>query len=325
MFPEGFTPVLEFEKPIVELELRVEKLRALAAESPDIAPQLDALERQVDRLRHETFSHLTRWQKVQLARHPARPSPLDYLDRLASEFTELHGDRTFGDDPAMIGGPARVAGRSVMVIAHARGRTKAEQERRNFGMSRPEGFRKAARLARLADRLGLPVVTFVDTPGAYPGDDAEERGQAPAIAAMLMTLAEVRPPVVACVVGEGGSGGALALCVADRLLMQEYSVFPVISPEACSSILYRDGTHGPETAEALKLAATDLHELGLADRLVAEPPGGAHRDLDLAARLVGAAIGAALDELARVPEAERLEARYRRIRTFGAPALRSAE
>lgn len=313
--------VLDFEKPLVELELRIMRLRTLAADDAEVARTLGPLEEQVERLRHETFARLSRWQIVQLARHPARPSPLDYVERLAPDLFELRGDRAYGDDPAIIGGPATVAGRAVMVVAHARPRTAEEQQRRHFGQARPEGFRKAARLAALADQLGLPIVTFIDTPGAFPGAEAEERGQAMAIATALEAFASARTPIVACVVGEGGSGGALALSVSDALLMQEYSVFAVISPEACSSILYRDGSHAEETAESLRLTARDLAGLGLADEVVAEPQGGAHRNLDEAARLVGEAIARRLDALCAMPEAARLEARYRRLRSYGAPAF----
>ncbi len=312
--------VLDFEKPILELEVRIARLRSLLPHSPDLAPQIDQLKSQVENLQRKIFAHLTRWQMVQLARHASRPSPLDYLDRLAPDFVELHGDRALADDPALVGGPATVAGRPVMLVAHARGRTHEEQEARRFAMTRPEGFRKAVRLFSLADRLGLPLVTFIDTPSAYPGDDAEEHGQALQIATALERLARVRVPVVACVVGEGGSGGALALSVSDRLLMQQYAIFAVISPEACSSILYRTGTHAHETAEALQLTSNDLIEQRLIDEIVPEPAGGAHRDLDQSARLVGDAIARALDELAVMPTESRLEARYRRLRAYGSVA-----
>jgi acetyl-CoA carboxylase carboxyl transferase subunit alpha len=316
--------VLDFEKPIVELELRLAKLRALSETDPDLVEQADALADRVERLQRETFASLSRWQVVQLARHPRRPSPLDFVERLAPDLVELHGDKSFADDPAILGGPATVAGRAAMVLAHARGRSPDEQQARNYGMARPEGFRKAERLVKLADRLGLPIVTFIDTPGAFPGAEAEERGQAPAIAACLEALAGARSPVVACVVGEGGSGGALALSVSDRLLILEYAIFAVISPEACSSILYRDGAHAAESAEALRLTAKDLASLRLVDEVVAEPPGGAHRDVALAAGLLGARIAAHLDALAKEPEHGRLEARYRRLRSYGEVAWTGA-
>lgn len=318
MTPPGC--VLDFERPLVELELRLAHLRAAGGDGPALAPQLALLEQQVDGLRRDTFSRLTRWQVVQLARHPCRPSPLDYLQRLAPDLVELKGDRAFADDPAIIGGPATLGGRAVMLVAHARGRDPAEQEAHHFGMPRPEGLRKAIRLYRLADRLGLPICTLIDTPGADPGAEAEERGQAMVIAEALATLAEVRPPVVACLVGEGGSGGALALSVADRLLMQEYAVFPVIAPEACSAILYRDGAHAAQSAESLQPTARDLLRLQLVDELVPEPPGGAHRDAAAAARLLGEAIARALDALAAQAPAGRLARRYARLRSYGSVA-----
>lgn len=263
---------------------------------------------------------LSRWQVVQLARHPERPTPLDYVERLFPDFVELHGDRAFGDDPAIIGGPATFEGRSVMVIAHARGRNAAEQEARRQGMPRPEGFRKAARLVRLAARLGLPVITFVDTPGAYPGADAEARGQAMAIAESIEAFATCRSPVVACVVGEGGSGGALALAAADHILALEYSFFVVISPEACSSILFRDGSHAAVSAEALRPTAQDLAQQQLVDEVVAEPAGGAHLDPSVAIENVRVALARQLERLVQQPAADRLERRYTRLRSYGAPA-----
>lgn len=318
------TTVLDFEKPILELELRVEKLRALAPDDADVARTLGELEKQVERLRRETFARLTRWQVVQLARHPARPSPLDYLEALVPDLMELHGDRATGDDPAIIGGVGTVGGRGCVVIAHARGRDDLEQQERLYGMPRPAGFRKAARLASMASRLGLPIITFVDTPGAWPGADAEEQGQAMAIAACLEAFASVRTPIVSCVVGEGGSGGALALALSDALLMQAYATFAVISPEACSSILYRDGSHAEQTAEALRLTAPDLVSLQLVDELVPEPPGGAHRDIPQAAKMMGEAIVRHLDALVAMPEETRLAARWKRLKAYGEPALRAA-
>jgi len=306
--------MLEFEKPIAALEARIAAMPGRSDEEPGLRAELD-------RLRNATFSGLTRWQTVQLARHPARPSPLDYVEKLFPDLCELHGDRRSGDDPAIIGGTATFAGRAVMVLAHARGRTPDEQEKRHYGMPRPEGFRKVERLVRLADRLGLPILTFIDTPGAFPGEDAEERGQAASIAACLEALAAARPPVVACVTGQGESGGALALSVSDRLLVQEFAVFAVISPEACSSILHRNVQHAAESAESLHLTARDLFEQGLVDEIVPEPPGGAHRDPGAAVELTGRAVARSLDELSRLPQAERLDARYRRLRSYGSRTL----
>lgn len=314
--------VLDFEKPILELELRVSKLRALG--DTGLAETVDELERHVERLRHETFSRLSRWQMVELARHPGRPSPLDYIERLAPDFIELHGDRNFADDPAIVGGLATIAGRACVVVAHARGRDEVEQDERSFGMPRPAGIRKAARLASMASRLGLPIVTFVDTPGAWPGADAEEQGQAQAIAECLEAFASARTPIVACVVGEGGSGGALALALADALLIQEYAVFAVISPEACSTILYRDASHAEDTADALRLSACDLESFGLVDERVPEPVGGAHRDVNRAVELVGNAVAAHLTRLCALDEEERLERRWKRLRAYGSVAYTEA-
>lgn len=263
------------------------------------------------------------WETVQLARHPDRPSPLDYVARLAPDLVELHGDRLVADDPAILGGPATLGGRAVMIVAHARGRTEAERRARGDGMARPEGFRKAERLVRLADRLGLPIVTFIDTPGAFPGDAAEERGQAAAIAGCLEALVSARSPVVACVTGEGGSGGAIALAVSDRLLIQRFAFFAVISPEACSRILRHDAEHVVESAESLRLTAPDLVAQRLVDEVIPEPPGGAHRDPARAIALVGEAITRALDQLAGIPAADRLEQRHRRLRFYGAIAYES--
>lgn len=262
----------------------------------------------------------SRWEIVQRARHPQRPTSLDFIDSLCADFVELHGDRAVGDDPAIIGGPARFRGRAVMVIAHARGRSPAEQEARRLGMPQPEGFRKAIRLVRLAERLGLPVLTFVDTPGAHPGPDAETRGQAMLIAECLEAFASCRTPVVAALVGEGGSGGALALSVADRILAMEYSYFAVISPEACSSILFRDGSHAAETAEALKPTARDLLAQGLVDEVVPEPAGGAHRDPAQAIRTLGDSLDRTLAALEALAADVRGTQRRARLRSFGEPA-----
>jgi len=313
--------LLDFEKPIVDLESRTERLRAMVAQAPELAPEVERLESQIERLQRETFARLSRWEIVQLARHPARPTTLDYIERLIPDFVELRGDRVSGEDPALVGGVGTLAGRAVVLVAHARGRTPEEEQLRNFGMARPSGFRKAVRLVQLADRLGLPVVALVDTPGAYPGADAEEHGQALAISACIEAFALATVPTVSCVVGEGGSGGALALAAADELMMQEYTVFPVISPEACSSILYRDGAHAAEMADALRLTARDLESAQLIDSVVPEPAGGAHRNPSLAAELLGASIARALVALSELPASERRERRYRRFRAYGNLAL----
>jgi acetyl-CoA carboxylase carboxyl transferase subunit alpha len=312
---------LDFERPIVDLELRLSRLRAIAEREPELAREIAPLEAQVERLQRETFSRLTRWQTVQLARHQQRPTALEHARALPTELVELQGDRFAADDPAIVGGPASIGGHSVMLIAHARGRAPDEELLRNYGMARPAGFRKVIRLVRLADRLGLPIVTLIDTPGAHPGADAEEHGQAWAIAGAIDAFAQARVPVVSCVVGEGGSGGALALAVADRLLMLEYAVFEVISPEACSSILFRDGAHAESMAEALHLTARDLLRLQLIDELIAEPPGGAHRDPNRATEALRDAVVRALTDLRTQPVEVLLCKRYDRVRQYGAVAL----
>jgi acetyl-CoA carboxylase carboxyl transferase subunit alpha len=311
---------LDFEQPLLALERRVAGLQAAAAGQPGLRADLAALEQQLDSLRAETFSRLTRWQIVQLARHPARPTPLDYVRLLAPDFIELHGDRLLADDRALVGGPATLAGRAVMLLAHASARNSLEPAQRSSGLPRPEGFRKIERLVHLADRLALPIVAFIDTPGAFPGAEAEERGQAAAIAGCIEALASARPPIVACVTGEGGSGAALALSVADRLLIQQFAVFEVISPEACSSILFRDGAHASQSAESLRLTSRDLAEQQLVDEVLPEPPGGAHRNPVQAAVIVSEGIARSLDALVAVPEPERLERRYARLRSYGSVA-----
>lgn len=278
---------------------------------------------------------LSRWEIVQLARHPKRPRPLDFLRAWAPDYYELKGDRRFGDDQAIVGGLASFGNRSVMLIALARQGSAEEflgAERpgelsttpgERQGMVRPEGLRKAVRLARLADRLGLPIITLIDSPGAWPGADSEDRGLALAIAECLESFAAVKTVVLGCVLGEGGSGGGLALSVCDRLLMLEFAAFAVISPEACSSILFRSGENAPQSAEALQPSAHDLHRLGLVDQVVAEPPGGAHRSPEQATQLMATAVKEALDELSELPEEQRLTARYRRFRAYGELALRT--
>src|SRR5579885_823612 len=257
------------------------------------------------------------WERVQLARHPKRPHSLDYIQRLFSEFHELHGDRAFGDDPAVIGGIAYFDGRPVMVIAQQKGRDTKQKLYRNFGMPKPEGYRKAMRLMRLAAKFGRPIITFLDTPGAYPGIDAEERGQAEAIATNLREMSRLSVPVIAIVIGEGGSGGALALGIGNRVLIMENAIYSVISPESCAAIIYRDAAKAPQAAAALKLTAPDLLELRLVDGTIPEPPEGAHADHDKAAEFVGAAIRSALGELANLSPAELIEERYNKFRQMG--------
>jgi acetyl-CoA carboxylase carboxyl transferase subunit alpha len=290
---------LDFEKPIAEIEGRIEELRHRdPGEVRDPAAEIARLERRLDRMVRETYGALEPWQKVQVARHPGRPHCLDYVRALIAEFVPLAGDRTFAEDPAIVGGLGRFRGRSVMVLGHERGADTETRVRHNFGMARPEGYRKATRLMRLAERFGLPVVALIDTPGAYPGIDAEARGQAEAIARAVETCLDLRTPLVAVVIGEGGSGGAIALGAGDRVMMAEHAVYSVISPEGCASILWRAAEQAKEAAGALKLTAQDLKSLGVIDSVIPEPMGAAHRDPAAAIEAVGEAVSAALDELA---------------------------
>lgn len=268
---------LDFEKPIVELEKKIAEMRSLA-DTLDIQPQIEELEQQVERLRSEIYRNLTRWQRVQIARHPDRPYTLDYITHCLSDFVELHGDRNFRDDPAIVGGLASIGDLRVVVVGHQKGRDTKSNLYRNFGMPNPEGYRKAHRLFSLAERFGLPVVCFLDTPGAYPGLEAEERGQAEAIARNLFQMAALKVPIVIVIIGEGASGGALGIGVGDRILMLENAWYSVIAPESCSSILWRSWEYKEQAAEALKLTAPDLVDVGIVDRIIPEPVGGAHRD-----------------------------------------------
>ncbi|MEJ2323705.1 MAG: acetyl-CoA carboxylase carboxyltransferase subunit alpha, partial [Nitrospirota bacterium] len=290
---------LDFEKPLEEIENRIEELRRLGGSDRKSTEELRRLEEKALKLSEDIFSKLTRWQKTQTARHPDRPYALDYIGRILDDFIELHGDRAFSDDPAVVAGIGRIGGLSAMVIGHQKGRGVKQKILRNFGQPHPEGYRKALRLMRLAEKFSLPVVTLIDTPGAYPGIGAEERGQAEAIAANLMEMSGLEVPIVSVVIGEGGSGGALALGVADRLYMLEHSVYSVISPEGCASILWRkNGDLSQEdfsrAADALKLTAGDLKEFGVIDGIIPEPPGGAHKDWDATAEGVRAAVSKAL-------------------------------
>jgi acetyl-CoA carboxylase carboxyl transferase subunit alpha len=287
---------LDFERPIGELEGKIEELRHLSTTSElNIAEEVGRLEASAARLLRQTYARLTPWQKVQVARHPERPHALDYIGGLITEFVPLAGDRAFGEDRAIVGGVGRFRGRSVLALGAEKGADTETRLAHNFGMARPEGYRKARRLMRLAERFGLPVLTFVDTPGAYPGVDAEARGQAEAIARAIETCLDIKVPLVAAVIGEGGSGGAIALAAGNTVLMLEHAVYSVISPEGCASILWRDGEHAREAAEALRLTAEDLLRLGVVDRVVPEPLGGAHRQPKAAI----AALGDALDDALR--------------------------
>ncbi|MBA3527610.1 MAG: acetyl-CoA carboxylase carboxyltransferase subunit alpha [Sphingomonas sp.] len=282
---------LDFEKPIAELEARVRELRDTASEGAiDIHADVDRLEAKAARMLRDTYSKLTPWQKAQVARHPERPHFTDFIEAMTTDFVPLAGDRAFADDPAILGGFARIGGRRVMLIGHEKGEDTASRLRHNFGMAKPEGYRKAIRLMRLADRFGLPVLTLVDTPGAFPGVEAEERGQAEAIARATQECLGLGVPLIAVIVGEGGSGGAVALAAANRVLMFEHAVYSVISPEGCASILWRTADRAADAAEAMKITAQDLHALGVIDRIVPEPVGGAHRDRELAIATLEAAI-----------------------------------
>jgi acetyl-CoA carboxylase carboxyl transferase subunit alpha len=305
-----------FEEPILKLRRRIEELSAL----PDDAShrrEIEKLREKLERLAREIYGNLTPWQKTLVARHPARPYALDYIQTLAADFRELAGDRKFGDDPAIVAGFGSFRGRPVALLGHQKGRDTKEKVRRNFGMPRPEGFRKALRVMQLAEKFRRPILTFVDTAGAYPGIDAEERGQAEAIATNLREMAGFHVPIIVTVTGEGGSGGALALGIGDRVLMLEHSIYSVISPEGCAAILWKDASRKKEAAEALKLTAGDLVELGVIDEVVPEPPGGAHADPAGAAAAVGEAIGRHLEEVLDLTPEERCERRYRKLRALG--------
>jgi acetyl-CoA carboxylase carboxyl transferase subunit alpha len=310
--------VLPFEKPVVELVSRVRELRALAKNDRALEPELRRLEDKATKLARELFAELTPWQKVQLSRHPNRPCMLDYVDRLVTDFVELHGDRRFGDDAAIVAGLARFRGRSVVLVGQQKGRSTKEKIVRNFGQANPEGYRKALRMYEMANRFGLPILTLIDTAGAFPGIGAEERGQSEAIGACLATMARARVPIVATIIGEGGSGGALALGVANRVLVLEYGTYSVISPEGCASILWKDGSRADEAATRLKMTAPDLLRLGVVDRVVDEPAGGAHQDHDAAARAVEAALDDALRGLESSSAEDLVEDRYQRFRRMGA-------
>jgi len=306
----------QFEEPILRLRQRIEELSALP---DDVArrKEVERLREKLDRVSREVYASLTPWQKTLVARHPQRPYLLDYVGALMTDFVELHGDRKFADDPAVVAGLARFRGRPVAVVGHQKGRDTKEKIRRNFGMPRPEGFRKALRVMQLAEKFGRPILSFVDTAGAYPGIDAEERGQAEAIAVNLRAMAGFHVPIIVVVTGEGGSGGALALGVGDRVLMLEHAVYSVISPEGCAAILWKDASRKKEAAEALRITAGDLAEFQIIDEIIPEPPGGAHADPAGAAAAVGEAVDRHLREVADLTPEERRERRYRKFRAMG--------
>lgn len=309
---------LDFEKPVVELEKKIEELRSLgAANKVDFSKEIEGLEKKCDELKKEIFGNLTPWQKVQLARHPRRPYTLDYINLLMSDFVELQGDRAFADDPAIVAGMAKFKEETVVVIGHQKGRTLQENMVRNFGMSHPEGYRKTLRLMKMAEKFSMPVISFIDTPGAYPGIGAEERGQAEAIAHNLRSMSELEVPIIIVVVGEGGSGGALGIGVGDKVLMLENAIYSVISPEGCASILWRDAGKAPEAAKALKLTAQDLLELKVIDEIISEPLGGVHRDIGFVGKQLEEKIKKYVEELKKLPVEELLRKRYQKFRLLG--------
>jgi len=310
---------LEFEKPLIELEREIENLKRFSKGKPNyFSQQLNNLEEKLHRLQKEIFSNLTGWQITQLARHIDRPKASHYVQSMFEDFVELHGDRNYGDDPAILGGMAKFNGRSVTIIAHQKGADAKEMAYRNFGMPHPEGYRKALRLMKLAELFKKPILTMIDTPGAFPGVGAEERGQAEAIARNLEMMIMLRTPIITVVIGEGGSGGALAIGVGDRILMLEHSIYSVISPEGCAAILWKDGEKGKEVAaESLKLTASDLSRLGVIDEIVKEPLGGAHRDPKGMAQILKEVVERHLKELERMKEEELLGLRYEKFRRMG--------
>lgn len=310
---------LEFEKPIIELEQKIDDLRVFAdKEHLEFSDELQKLEARAAKLREETYANLTTWQRVQIARHPRRPYTMDYVQRIFTDFTELHGDRRFGEDRAIVGGLARFEGRPVMIIGHQKGRNTKENLMRNFGMPHPEGYRKALRLMRMAEKFKNPIICFIDTPGAFPGIGAEERGQAEAIARNIMEISLIRVPILILVIGEGGSGGALAIAIGDEVLMFENAIYSVISPEGCAAILWKDQAKAQVAAEALRLTARDLESLGVITRLVTEPLGGAHRGVDAMAETLRGEVRTSLDRLSALPADLLVRQRQEMFRKMGA-------
>jgi len=308
---------LDFEKPLVELEQKIRELRDFSTDNVDFSSDIAKLEKKSVKLRDDIFSNLSRWQRTQLARHPNRPYTLDYINGVFTDWFEVHGDRNFRDDPALVCGFARLDGEPCAVIGHQKGRDTKEKVFRNFGMPNPEGYRKALRVMEMAEQFGLPIFTFVDTPGAFPGIGAEERGQAEAIARNLREMAALTVPIIVTVTGEGGSGGALAIAVGNRVLMMQYSVYSVISPEGCAAILWSDGTRGPEAAEALKLTAADIDELGcVIDEVIPEPAGGAHTNPEATAANIKKVLKKHLQELKALSGEELVEQRYQKFRAM---------
>jgi len=309
---------LEFEQPIAELEAKIEELRYVGSDAAiNITEEINRLQDKSRELTESIFSNLNPWQVSQMSRHPQRPYTLDYIERIFTDFQELHGDRAFADDRAIVGGVARLDGKPVMVIGQQKGRDTTEKLKRNFAMPRPEGYRKALRLMEMAERFKMPVLTFIDTPGAYPGIDAEERGQSEAIARNLFVMSQLKTPIICTVIGEGGSGGALAIGVGDRILMMQYGTYSVISPEGCSTILWKSAEKAADAAVAMGITSERLKELGLVDQIVAEPLGGAHRDMDTVALNLKNALCENLDVLESLSVDELLDSRYKRLMAYG--------
>ncbi len=309
---------LDFEQPIAELETKIEELRYVQTESAvDISDEIDQLSKKSQQLTKEIYSDLSPWQVTKIARHPERPYTMDYIGEIFTDFIELHGDRHFADDQSIVGGLARFNGQPCVVLGHQKGRDTKERAARNFGMSRPEGYRKALRLMKTAEKFKLPVFTFVDTPGAYPGIDAEERGQSEAIGRNIYEMAQLQVPIISTIIGEGGSGGALAISVADQVLMLQYSVYSVISPEGCASILWKTGEKASEAAEAMGITAHRLKALGLVDKIVNEPVGGGHRDPKQMAAFLKRALGDAWRQVSDLKPRELLDRRYERLQSYG--------
>lgn len=309
---------LDFEKPILELERKIEELKKFtASEKIDLQAEIKKLEDKLEKLKHEIFNNLTPWQRVQISRHPKRPYTLDYVRAIMSDFIELHGDRAFADDRAIICGLAKLDNFKIMIIGHQKGRDVKENLMRNFGSAHPEGYRKAIRLVRLAEKFDVPVFCFIDTPGAYPGIGAEERGQAESIAYNLCEMAQISVPIIVIVIGEGGSGGALGIGLGDRICVMENAYYSVISPEGCAAILWRDRTQAPEAAKVLKITANELYEMGIIDEVIKEPLGGAHRDHEEAAKYVKASMIRNLKEVSALGKDQMLQKRYEKFRKMG--------
>ncbi len=308
----------DFEKPVVELEKKIQELKSFGSDKKiDISSEIKRLEEKLDSLKKQTYMNLTAWQKVQIARHPQRPYSLDYINMIMSDFMELHGDRIFSDDKAIVAGFAKIDNQKIVVIGHQKGRDTNENLKRNFGCAHPEGYRKALRIIRLAEDFGLPVVIFIDTPGAYPGVGAEERGQAQAIALNLREMINITTPIVAVVIGEGGSGGALGIGIADRVCVLEYAYYSVISPEGCAAILWKNGSRAPDAAEVLKLTGADLLKMGIIDEVIPEPFGGAHREPQKMAQNLKESINKHLKVLKTQNKEKLLELRYQKFRSIG--------